>query len=133
VAVLNSPRKKFIKYLLPTYIWALAIFFVSSIPGNKIPRIFSFQDVIFHILEYAIFGWLINRALKNYYPDLNRRHYIYLAITISFIYALTDEFHQAFVPYRNASILDVSLDTVGAIISGLFSPAEISKDITYGA
>lgn len=127
MVALNSSSKKFVRYLLPTFIWAGLIFFVSSIPGSRIPVLLPHQDIVFHILEYAIFGWLIMRALKAYYPRLNRLNYIYSTIIISFIYALTDEFHQAFVPYREASILDLSLDTVGAIIGSLFLPANFFR------
>jgi VanZ family protein len=35
------------------------------------------------------------------------------------LYAITDEFHQTFTPGRNASITDVGIDAVGAILGVL--------------
>jgi len=107
--------------LLLVFAWGGLIFIVSSIPGNNIPSLFPFQSVLFHVVEYAIFAWLIKRALKEYHPNLNPVNYFYWTIAICLIYAAGDEFHQAFVPFRDASLLDVSFDTLGAIIGSLLS------------
>jgi VanZ family protein len=115
-AVKILAKKKFFQYLLPTILWAALIFFVSSLPGNKIPKLFIYQDVVFHTLEYAIFGWLIHRTIKNYFPGRNYLSCIVLTITASIFYALTDEFHQAFIPYRNPSLIDVTFDVIGATV-----------------
>lgn len=119
MAALDSSGKKFIKYLLPVIIWAGLIFVLSSIPGSKIPPLFAYQDVLFHIFEYAVLARLVIRALKKYYPHLKYRT-IYLTIVIGIIYAISDEFHQAFIPNRDTSVLDVSWDTLGSIIGSLY-------------
>ena len=36
----------------------------------------------------------------------------------SFLYGLSDEFHQSFVSGRNASILDSIADTIGGVVGG---------------
>ena len=47
-----------------------------------------------------------------------RREKGWLAWCLTILYALTDEFHQSFVPGRYSSILDVLLfDNLGALIS----------------
>lgn len=119
MVALNSSREKFVRYFFPPFIWAALIFIISSIPGSRIPNLFFFQDTAFHISEYAIFAWLINRALKKYYPALHYIPCFYLTVIISLIYAISDEFHQAFVPYRDPSLFDVSWDTIGAIIGSI--------------
>jgi len=40
--------------------------------------------------------------------------FIYPA-TLSFFYAVSDEFHQSFVSSRSASIRDVLIDTIGIL------------------
>ena len=40
-----------------------------------------------------------------------------LSIFIGSIYGLSDEFHQSFVPYRNASMLDFLADFFGLLFS----------------
>jgi VanZ family protein len=42
---------------------------------------------------------------------------------IAALYAVTDEIHQAFVPTRNASPVDVLIDAVGAAIAMLLLAA----------
>jgi VanZ family protein len=41
------------------------------------------------------------------------RRALYVAATISLLYAITDEIHQSFVPGRDADPLDVLVDAVG--------------------
>ena len=112
-------RMRFIKYWLPVIIYAIFIFSLSAIPGSDIPKIFSYQDVIFHFIEYAIFAWLINRALLAENLGLGRFKRFVWVFLISFIYASSDEFHQAFVPGRCPSILDVFIDCLGAAIGSI--------------
>ena len=104
---------------MPVLVWVFLIFVVSSIPGSEIPRLFSHEEILFHFSVYAVLGWLIVRALKNYRPGLQCSYCIYLAVLLGLIYAVSDEFHQLFVPYRNASLLDVSVDGIGVLTGSL--------------
>ena len=110
---------KFIKYWLPVIIYAIIIFNVSSVPGEEIPFLFSFQDVVFHILEYALLAILVSRALRAYYPAMifSRRFLWVLILVVA--YAFSDEFHQAFVPNRDPSFLDVFYDSLGILLAGI--------------
>jgi len=70
-----------------------------------------------HLTEYAILAYLFWRALRK--PQrADPRPWSWreggLAILFVALYAATDEFHQLFVPTREASIRDVLLDTLGA-------------------
>jgi len=40
-----------------------------------------------------------------------------MVIITVILYAVSDELHQSFVPSRTASIVDVSIDVVGGILS----------------
>jgi VanZ family protein len=66
-----------------------------------------------HITEYFILGILVYNMLKFY----NKR--IWIAIIICLLYAISDEFHQMFVPGRSAQVLDVFIDTLGSSL-GVF-------------
>lgn len=65
-----------------------------------------------HMTEYAVLASLIFGAL--YGKDRDQRKYILFPVIICFLYALTDELHQVFVPGRSGNIFDVGVDTVGA-------------------
>jgi len=62
-----------------------------------------------HLIEYAILGWLIQRARGD-------RCAWWQSWLIAVIYAATDEFHQSFVPGRGPSALDVMIDAAGATV-----------------
>jgi VanZ family protein len=71
-----------------------------------------------HLTEYAILAYLFWRALRKPKRD-DPRPWSWreggLAILFVALYASTDEFHQLFVPTREASVKDVCLDTLGAV------------------
>lgn len=63
-----------------------------------------------HFTEYAILSVLIANALR-----LRGKLRWYLPVIISGLYAVTDEIHQYFVPGRACRLLDMGIDTCGAL------------------
>jgi VanZ family protein len=60
-----------------------------------------------HVVEYAILGWLVQRARGD-------KHAWWQSWLIAVVYAATDEFHQSFTPGRTPRVTDVMIDAVGA-------------------
>ena len=71
-----------------------------------------------HMTEYAILCLLIINLEKQIGFKIEIKH-ILIGIFISCIYAMTDEYHQSFVNERSGNIIDVGIDTIGAVIAGL--------------
>lgn len=46
---------------------------------------------------------------------------IFFTILVCFIYAITDELHQYFIPGRTSRVFDILVDTTGATISTMFT------------
>jgi VanZ family protein len=67
-----------------------------------------------HVSEYFIFGMMVSYVLRKR-SGLTTVNQISLAISLGIVYAISDEWHQSFVPSRTASAMDVLLDTVGFI------------------
>lgn len=44
----------------------------------------------------------------------------WLALVLAVLYAISDEFHQTFVPGRNGTPVDVTIDSLGASLGLLF-------------
>jgi VanZ family protein len=116
----NTGFKKFLIYWLVVLIWMGIIFYFSSLPGKDIPALFPGQDIVFHGMIYAALAYLFIRALKNTCPKLSMRKLIFFTMVSGIIYGLSDEFHQSFVPGRNASFFDLFIDTLGTFMGGIF-------------
>ena len=66
-----------------------------------------------HFMIYLVLGIVSYLALPRQWP-LRRK--MALVVSLCFIYAITDEFHQSFVPGRGPDIRDVLIDTLGSSV-----------------
>lgn len=71
-----------------------------------------------HFFAYMILGILLMNAFSRR-KKASCRADIKASFAISFIYAISDEIHQMFVPGRGALVTDVLIDSTGALI-GIF-------------
>jgi VanZ family protein len=71
-----------------------------------------------HMCEYAFLFFLCRRAFLLTAPGFHGTSGLW-PLALSFFYAMTDEFHQLFVPGRSAQFNDVLIDTAGATIAWL--------------
>jgi VanZ family protein len=100
-------------WLLP-FAWAALIYYLSSLPGYTVPSPFAYADKLFHLAAYAVLGFLVARLLGHY---LGGRYFLLLLVCfICFIYGLSDEFHQKFVPGRSSSVMDIAADMLGSFL-----------------
>jgi VanZ family protein len=70
-----------------------------------------------HVTEYFILGLFFFRAFRGASLQPWRLRWLIYAITGVALYALSDEFHQSFVATRDASIVDVCIDSAGGVLS----------------
>lgn len=92
----------------------LAIFHLRVSP-TAFHHLDTLQRKAAHLIVYGIFAVLLYGAVGG--RDSFRRRRTFWCILIAAGYALTDEFHQIFVPGRNASLVDCGIDTVGATVA----------------
>ena len=103
---------------LPAILWALVIFVLSSLPNARLPDLPIIpSDKAAHLLVYFVLCGFTYRALKNQnrIPALARWSMM-ICVLMTVLYGATDEFHQSFVPNRDASLLDLAADAVGAFL-----------------
>ncbi len=111
----------FLRYWLPVIIYAAAIFIASSISEPlKGVELFPYSDKLLHFIEYAIFAFLMIRALCSLESDKKIIYLRIAAVAIVVFYGFTDELHQYFVPQRDMDILDLLSDGLGAFIGQAF-------------
>ncbi len=91
--------------------WMAVIFWASHRPSQALP-VFGAWDLAVkkggHFLAYAILAVLIYRNTERF------SHGYWWAMGITAVYAMSDEFHQTFVPGRNGTPVDVVIDCLGA-------------------
>jgi VanZ family protein len=103
--------KKLLRWL-PAILVMAGIFTLSSFSSAELPD-FGFWDTLIkkggHVLGYSIL------ALSFWYALGWEREKALLAFLLAAGYALSDEFHQSFVPGRHSSWLDaLVIDNAGA-------------------
>jgi hypothetical protein len=129
IPILLSPRTFFLSsqtwrrwcfFIFPLLGYAILIFYGSSQSRwlFEPPDFFS-SDKFYHFLEYMIFGVLSGRIIaEDGFPHTLKNKMV-LVLMISFLYGLSDEFHQWFIPGRSATLGDVLADTLGGGSGGL--------------
>jgi VanZ family protein len=95
----------FARLWLPVLAWAALIFALSSVPdlGTGLGGWDLVLRKLAHAAEYAVLGALLMRAAGRGG----------LAFALGALYAVSDETHQAFVPGRMGSAVDVAIDVLG--------------------
>ena len=70
-----------------------------------------------HFTEYLIFGAVLVPAVREWRaaPGLLRTGSVPAAWLVGTAYAMTDEFHQAFVPGRSCEFRDMVIDSCGVL------------------
>jgi len=105
-------------YVLPLFLYLLLIFVLSSISRypEEISWVFSLDKCV-HILEYYLLGYLLMRVLVTSPHRAFSGAPVAFAIVFGILYALSDEWHQSFVPGRYASVFDFLFDSSGVIMA----------------
>lgn len=94
---------------LPAIFWMAVIFYFSSrstigIGDTQTSRFLILKS--FHLIEYATLGIFLFFAYKNF------KH----TISTAYLYAISDEIHQYFIPGRMGKFTDTLIDLTGILI-----------------
>jgi VanZ family protein len=123
--------KSFLLRYVPILLWMSQIFGTSSHgnPADLLPRFvvrFTWNTTIFgqrlffllgplgHMFNYGVLAFLAARAFAWDRP-YDGRHAV-LAFLVSFLYGVSDEVHQWFVPTRSFQVRDMVVNGLGALL-----------------
>jgi VanZ like family len=113
--MLSYLEKNKIIPLIITIILAVEIFLVSNITGVAgTGKGFNFST-IYHFGIFFMFTFFLLISIKG--KNKLDKKYLLVVILISIFYAITDEFHQLFVPGRFSSLTDILVDSIGSLSS----------------
>jgi VanZ family protein len=111
-------------YLVLTFGYMGGIYWLSSIPGHIDPEETGLYGIIswtppalqnlLHIPLFGILAWLWYRTLGCWFA--NRRVLLSLSFLFAAGYGVIDEYHQLQVPGRYASLTDIALNSLGALL-----------------
>jgi VanZ family protein len=107
-------RRSFLTIWGP-FLAALAIIFwlssLSMVPGAR-----YFWDKFLHAFGYAALGILALRAFHGGFTPARLLPTVLAGVAI-LLWGISDEFHQSFVPGRDASVLDLFADMIGFLLA----------------
>lgn len=101
-----------------TLIIAILIFYVSSLsfvttPGPEFP----IKSYLYHFTIFFTFSIFL--FISMFKGKCNNNSIIFFVLIFAILYAVLDEVHQLYVPYRTFSILDILTDSIGIILAGI--------------
>lgn len=96
----------------PSVAYPALIFFLSH--QGRLPAPPT-NDKVVHFVAYAVMGAVFARSLWFDTP-WRARWVVLAAAAAATLYGISDEWHQSFVPGRDASVGDVAADAVGAVV-----------------
>lgn len=100
---------------IPALLFMAVIFILSSFPAEDLPHLGLWDTLVKKGGHFAGYGLLA----MSYWCALGwKKNGKWLALGLALIYALSDEFHQSFVPGRHASWIDaLIIDGSGAFLA----------------
>jgi VanZ family protein len=98
----------------PVVVATVAIFVVSAQPDPPLPSVIT--DKQGHSAGYAVLAALVTRALVGGLGGQVHVAQAARSIALTTTYGASDEWHQSFVPGREADVADVWADAVGACV-----------------
>lgn len=101
----------------PVIAWMALIFFLSAqaqLPTAETRWLDFVLEKSAHIFEFAVLAALLMRAMGSL--ELVHWRAYGVAVLLAWFYALSDEFHQSFVPVRTADWTDILFDWLGAVL-----------------
>ena len=136
----TKPNKKLaikrLILLVLVILWAIIVFNFSNQDGEESSGlshlvttwIFKTEELVekyeplvrklAHFSEYALGGILIYSLINTY--NYKFRNKIIISTLLGLWYAILDEIHQTFIPYRSGNAKDVCIDMFGFIFGLLF-------------
>ncbi|MEZ4594649.1 MAG: VanZ family protein [Chloroflexota bacterium] len=114
MALLFTRRSTWWQRWLPLLLAMGVIFFASHQPSVDLPNFGIWDFMVKKLGHFLAYGTLALLALRAVLPG--KRPYLTAAIIV-LAFAISDEFHQTFIPGRNGTPMDVLIDMAGALTS----------------
>lgn len=108
----------FINRWSQVFLWCSLIFFLSSQPHLPGPQDQTMDFIVKKIGHLTVYGVLFHLVFVAYGKKTPFR--IFKTFLFCILYAMSDEYHQSFVPGRTPLLTDIGIDTLGMLVSFFF-------------
>lgn len=99
-------------------LWLALLFVLSSVPSEVVQPSGAIPlDKVAHFCFYGVLGALLAGAIGR--RRVGWGAVIVLAVAIGALYGISDEFHQRFVPGRDAAVDDWVADVLGTLTGAI--------------
>jgi VanZ family protein len=119
--------QRFATTWLPSLVWMAIIFTLSAQQGGG--HLGSAEVVLrklAHVAEYLALTLLLLRASRR--SDIAAA--LPIALVAALLFAISDEWHQSFVPGRTATARDVAIDGIGIALAALAATRTRARALT---
>jgi VanZ family protein len=116
----------------PVAVWATLIFVLSSFSNPPGQTGAEWWAQAGHFGEYLVLGLLLARFLATAGRRWPAALVMFGAWLAASLYGASDEWHQSFVPGRDANLVDVYTDSAGAFVGVLlwrFGPGRLRASL----
>lgn len=115
----ETPTQRWLR-TIPVITASLLIYWVSSMPDASPPDLgFEWQDKLFHAAAYLVYALSMFLAVWVWSGQRSIKWSLWVGGVMSVFFAISDEWHQSFVPGRHATLDDVIADLVGIFLAAL--------------
>lgn len=97
--------------------WMGLIFIMSSRADTPTLELFWQQDKLMHVGIFGVLSALMAYSLNP--PGATTWGRVILLTAIVMVYGISDEYHQSFIPGRDASLWDVLADGIGGFLAAM--------------
>jgi VanZ family protein len=99
----------------PVLLCALAIFFLSVLPGSVFPK-FRIRnlDKMVHLVEYFFLAFFLFRGIAGTKTGRPAKINLFLSLILCSVYGIVLELIQSFIPGRSGGMDDVFVNLAGA-------------------
>ena len=97
-----------------TFGYMALIFVLSSRRAPEPITGLGLSDRWLHLVEYGVLGFLLSDLVRTGAGGRRWLALVLLPAVVGSLYGASDEWHQSFVPGRDASFADLAMDAVGS-------------------
>ena len=109
-----------------TLVYAGIIYWESSKDTSSVSLPYH-TDKLVHFAEFGLLCLMTCWSLSFLRAGNKGVYKIILAIGVTSLYGMSDEFHQLFTPHRSVDVLDWLADTAGAVAAGFLWQIAVYK------